>query len=83
MILRMGTEFFGCASGADFRITFVFPVSISVSSGVFQSLVFRANDAVIECIVDVFPPRMSALSKRGLTTLGGMDNGYHTEKAGT
>ena len=45
----------GWDTGHRFWITAVFPVSVPVGGAVGQRLVFRADDAVIIFIVDVFP----------------------------
>ena len=47
--------------GADFRIAFVLAAAIPVCCAVVQDLVFRADHAVIEFIINVFPPFVSAL----------------------
>ena len=58
-ILGMGTELSGRAIGTDLWVTLVFPVSIPVGGAVFQYLVFGTDDAVIEFVVDIFPPLVS------------------------
>ena len=61
--LGMGTALSGRAIGADLWVALVFPVTIPVRGAVFQYLVFGANDAVVELIIDVFPPLVSTLHR--------------------
>ena len=58
-VFGAGTKFSGWTFCADNWITLVFPVSIPVRGAVFQYLVFGANDAIVEFIIDVFPPLVS------------------------
>ena len=46
-VLVPGTQRSGGAVCTDLWITFIFPVAVTVGCGVFQYLVFRADDTVI------------------------------------
>ena len=62
-ILGMCAKRSGGTICADFGITFVFPVAVSVYSGVVKNPVFRANDTVVKRIIDILPPLMAALHR--------------------
>ena len=68
-VLIPGTQRSGGAVCASLWITFIFPVAVTVGCGVFQYLVFRADDTVIVFVIHILPPFMSAL--HGLGTLVG------------
>ena len=60
-VLIPGTQRPGGTVRTDLWITFILPVAVMVGCGVFQYLVFRADDTVIVFIIHILPPFMSAL----------------------
>lgn len=72
--LGMGTQLSGRTVGAYLRIALVFPVAVPVCSGIFEDLVFRANHAIIEFIIDILPPFVAALHRHGTFADCGKDS---------
>ena len=60
-VLIPGTQRSGGTVCTDLWITFVFSAAVTVGCGVFQYLIFRADDTVIVFIIHILPPFKSAL----------------------